>query len=79
MTSLTPNPTNDWRAQRSLYMGSNTTPKYQCQVLFSPFDQAMTTPMGPVISSPIMPPIEQTHNLPGRVLYPSLSYNYGNP
>jgi hypothetical protein len=32
----TPNSTNDWHSQRSLYMGSNITPQYHCQVSYSP-------------------------------------------
>ncbi len=47
---------DDWHAQRSLYMGSNTAPKFHRWVSFSSPDATLANRMSPVVSSPQIPP-----------------------
>jgi hypothetical protein len=79
MPSPTSNNINDWRSQRSLYMGSNTTPQYHCQVSYSLPHLSVTPHVGSIVPFSQVTPIEQVNNLSGKILYPSSSYQYGNP
>jgi hypothetical protein len=79
MPPSTPHDTIDWHAQRSLYMGSKITPQYCRQVSFTSPDLTMTNHMSLVASVSQLMPTEQAQHLPGKVLYPSSSYRYGNP
>jgi hypothetical protein len=63
----------------SLYMGTNTSPQYHHQISRSPFKLSLTPHTAQVISLPQVTPIEQVNHHPGKIIYPSLSYQYGNP
>jgi hypothetical protein len=76
MPSPTLNNINDWRSQRSLYMGSNATPQYHRQVSYSPPQSSVMPHVGSVIPFSQVTPIEQVNNLSGKILYPSSSYQY---
>ncbi len=76
--SSVPSFQNDWRAQQSLFMGSNT-PYHQRQVSLSPQNNNLILPMGPSVPPfPVQQP-DTFSSSSGRIMYPSPVYQYGNP
>jgi hypothetical protein len=77
--STSPHPlATNWRAQQSLFMGSNNVSFHQRQVSFSPINHQQDTStrvQSPHPSSSFHTPTPDQ----GRVLYASNNYQYGNP
>jgi hypothetical protein len=69
---------DDWIAQQSLFMGSST-PLYRRQVSMSPQDQLLAPSRyfsAPAFQGPV---IDGASQISGCSMYPSHTYNYGNP
>lgn len=74
----TSSPSYDWRAQQSLFMGANT-PMYHRQILVSPQVSNKVSNFGTTTPTYQTRPPDTSIPFPGRVMYPSSAYNYGNP
>ena len=69
---------DNWLAQQSLFMGSST-PLYRRQVSMSPEDSYPASSRyfsAPAVQGPM---IDGVSPISGRSMYPSPTYNYGNP